>query len=270
MTTEAEPPEDQKQQSLVDHLTELRDRVQWMLLAWLLALLVMMPFARQIYTVLAQPLIDKLPVGTSMIATDPAAPFFVPFKFVMVLSLFVMMPVWLYHIWAFVAPGLYSKERGLAKPLVVSSSLLFYVGLAFAYYVAFPLIFGFLTSAAPEGVTVMTDISSYLAFVLKLFFAFGVAFEVPVATVLLIISGVMTREELATKRPYVIVVAFVAGMLLTPPDVVSQILLAVPMWFLFEVGLVMSGVLGRRLAAESPVEPDIESEIDPEERQDSD
>ncbi|MCG2633577.1 MAG: twin-arginine translocase subunit TatC [Gammaproteobacteria bacterium] len=258
MSSEAESREEFKQQTLVDHLTELRNRLQWMLLAWLLVLLAAIPFARQLYALLAQPLIDKLPEGTSMIATDPAAPFFVPFKFAMVVSLFVVMPVWLYHAWAFVAPGLYRNERGVVQPLVISSSLLFYVGLAFAYYVAFPLIFGFLTAAAPEGVTVMTDITSYLGFVLKLFFAFGVAFEVPVATVLLVMSGAMTRAELAAKRPYVIVVAFVVGMLLTPPDVVSQILLAVPMWILFEAGLVMSGVMRRRMA-----EPEIGGGADP-------
>jgi len=240
--------EDERQLSLVEHLVELRNRIQWMLLAWLLMLLVMLPFARQLYTLLAQPLIDKLPAGVSMIATDPAAPFFVPFKFAMVLALFVVMPVWLYHIWGFIAPGLYGKERAFALPLVFSSSVLFYVGLLFAYYAVFPLVFGFLAGAAPEGVAMMTDISSYLSFVLKLFFAFGVAFEVPVATVLLIMSGAISRADLAAKRPYVVVGAFVMGMLMTPPDVISQIMLAVPMWLLFEFGLVMSGVMRRRVA----------------------
>ena len=175
-----------------------------------------------------------------MIATEVASPFLAPFKFALVLSIFLAMPFMLFHAWGFIAPGLYQRERRIVMPLLISSSLLFYSGLAFAYWVVFPLVFAFFTSVAPEGVTVMTDISNYLNFVLKLFFAFGLAFEIPVATVLLVWAGVTTREALREKRPYVIVGVFVVGMLLTPPDVISQTLLAIPMWLLFELGVIFS------------------------------
>ena len=181
-----------------------------------------------------------LPEGTNMIATEVASPFLTPFKLSLVLSFFVAMPYILHQIWSFIAPGLYINEKRVAAPLLISSVVLFYTGISFAFYIVFPLVFGFFTSVAPEGVTVMTDINRYLDFVLKLFFAFGLAFEIPIATVLLIWTGATTPKSLATKRPYVIVGCFVIGMLLTPPDVISQILLALPMWLLFEIGLLVS------------------------------
>jgi sec-independent protein translocase protein TatC len=231
------PPQDQ---TLVSHLVELRDRLLHAVLAVLIIFLGLFAFANDLYTFLAEPLLRHMPEGTSMIATEVASPFLTPFKLTLVLSVFAAMPVILYQLWAFVAPGLYQNEKRLVMPLLVTSTFLFYLGMAFAYYVVFPLVFGFLTNIAPEGVAVMTDISRYLDFVLKLFFAFGIAFEVPIATILVIWAGITTAESLASKRPYIIVVAFVVGMLLTPPDVISQTLLALPMWLLFELGLVMS------------------------------
>ena len=178
-----------------------------------------------------------------MIATDVASPFLTPFKLTFMVSLFLAMPYVLFQLWRFVAPALYEQERKLAMPLLFSSVLLFYLGIAFAYYVVFPLVFGFFTTAGPEGVTIMTDISRYLDFVLKLFFAFGLAFEIPIATVILVATGVTDTRSLAEKRPYLIVGCFVIGMLLTPPDVISQTLLAVPMWLLFEVGVLFSRMI---------------------------
>ena len=185
---------------------------------------------------------------SSMIAIDVLSPFLTPLKFTLILAAFLTMPWTLYQVWAFVAPGLYQQEKRLALPIVFSSTLLFYCGMAFAYFVIMPLFFAFLTGTAPEGVAVMTDINHYLNFVLTLFFAFGVAFEVPVATVLLVLAGVLTPDALVAKRPYIIVGAFVIGMLLTPPDVISQTLLAVPMWLLFELGVFVSRLLLRRKA----------------------
>lgn len=225
---------------LIAHLVELRTRLLRILAGVAVAFLVLLPFANPLYSLLARPLIERLPQGSTMIATEVAAPFLVPFKFTLVLALFAAMPFVLHQIWGFVAPGLYKRERRLALPLLVSSIVLFYGGMVFAYFAVFPLVFGFLVSAAPEGVAVMTDIGKYLGFVLKLFFAFGVAFEVPVATILLVWAGITTPQALAAKRPYVIVGAFVVGMLLTPPDMLSQTLLAVPMWLLFELGIVLA------------------------------
>ena len=185
-------------------------------------------------------MMEQLPQGTSMIATEPHAPFFVPFKFAFAVAFAISIPFILYQMWAFVAPGLYKHEKRLVIPLMLSSTTLFYLGIAFSYYVVFPLIFKFFTASAPEGVAVMTDINSYLGFVLKLFFAFGVAFEVPIATILLVKMGVTTPESLAQKRPYIIITAFVVGMLLTPPDIFSQTMLAIPVWILFEAGLFAS------------------------------
>jgi len=175
-----------------------------------------------------------------MIATEVASPFLTPFKLTLVLAIFISIPFILHQLWSFIAPGLYGNEKRIAMPLLVSSVLLFYGGIAFAFYVVFPLVFGFFTSAAPEGVTVMTDINRYLDFVLKLFFAFGIAFEIPIATVLLVWTGATTIENLRRKRPYVIVGCFIVGMLLTPPDVISQMLLAIPMWILFEAGILFA------------------------------
>ena len=226
--------------SLISHLLELRDRL---LRSVLVLVVIFIPFAfiaNELYEFLAKPLMEQLPEGTSMIATEPHAPFFVPFKFAFAVSFAVAIPYLLYQMWAFVAPGLYRHEKRMVFPLLVSSSVLFYLGIAFSYFVVFPLIFKFFANSAPEGVAVMTDISSYLGFVLKLFFAFGIAFEVPIATILLVKMGVTTPDALAQKRPYIIIGAFILGMLLTPPDIFSQTMLAIPVWVLFEVGLFAS------------------------------
>jgi len=224
----------------VQHLIELRDRLLRVVLAVVVIFLALFAFANDLYTFLAEPLLRHMPEGTSMIATEVASPFLTPFKLTLVLSVFVAVPFILYQAWGFIAPGLYKREQRLVFPLLFSSTLLFYAGMAFAYFVVFPLVFGFLLGVVPEGVAVMTDISRYLDFVLKMFFAFGLAFEVPIATILVVWSGMATAEDLAKKRPYIVVGAFVFGMLLTPPDVISQTLLAVPMWILFELGLIFS------------------------------
>ncbi len=224
-------------QPLISHLLELRNRLLYSVLAVLIIFAGLFSFANDIYTFVSEPLRALLPEGTSMIATDVASPFLTPFKLTGVLSVFIAIPFLLYQAWSFIAPGMYKHEKRIAIPLLISSVLLFYAGIAFAYFIVFPLIFGFFTSIAPDGVSIMTDISSYLAFILKMFFAFGLAFEIPIATVLLIWTGVTSSEKLALKRPYVIVGCFVFGMLLTPPDLISQSLLAIPVWLLFEVGV---------------------------------
>lgn len=234
----AEDPREDREQPLIAHLLELRDRLIKIIVAVMVIFLCLFYFSNDIYRFVSAPLVALLPDNSSMIATDVASPFFAPFKLTLVVSLLVAMPMVLYQVWAFVAPGLYSREKRLVLPLFVSSVLLFYLGIAFAYYVVFPIIFGFFTSSAPENVTVMTDISSYLSFALTLFFAFGATFEIPVAVVILCWMGIIRPAALADKRPYVVVGCFVAGMFLTPPDVLSQSLLAIPMWLLFEVGLV--------------------------------
>jgi sec-independent protein translocase protein TatC len=219
--------------------------------------LIAAPFANDLYEYLAAPLMEALPEGNSMISTEPHGPFFVPFKFAFALAAAVAMPYLLYQLWAFVAPGLYRHEKRLAIPLLVSSSVLFYLGILFAYYAVFPLIFAFFTSTAPEGVLVMTDINAYLSFVLKLFFAFGLAFEVPVATVLMVKVGMTTPDSLASKRPYIIVGAFLVGMVLTPPDIFSQTMLAVPVWLLFEVGLYCSRLIKSKETQEAESAQDL-------------
>lgn len=234
------------QDTFISHLIELRDRLLRAILAVLALFLGLAFYANPIYSYLAGPLMKHLPAGSQMIAIEVASPFLTPFKLVLVVSVFVSIPYLLYQAWAFVAPGLYRHERRMILPLLVASTLLFYSGCAFAYYVVLPLIFGFMTTAAPEGVAVMTDITQYLDFILTMFFAFGLCFEVPIATILLIWSGVISREAMAEKRPYVIVLAFVIGAVLTPPDVVSQTLLAVPIWLLFELGLLFSRLFGSR------------------------
>lgn len=231
---------DDKQDSLVSHLVELRDRLIKVVVGVVVVVLALFPFANQLYSFMAEPLLKHLPAQSTMVAIDVASPFLTPFKLVMLAAVVVTIPWILYQVWAFVAPGLYKHERKWVLPLLASSSILFYIGMVFAYYVVFPLVFGFFTSTTPEGVSVMTDISRYLDFVTKMFIAFGAAFEVPVLTFVLIVTGVTTAEALASARSYVIVGAFVVGMLLTPPDVISQVLLAVPVWLLFELGLVMS------------------------------
>ncbi|KKA44865.1 MULTISPECIES: twin-arginine translocase subunit TatC [Salinivibrio] len=238
-------------QPLISHLMELRNRLLRAIIAILVVFACLVYFANDIYSLIAQPLIDKLPEGASMIATDVASPFFTPIKLTLVISVFVAIPVVLYQIWAFVAPGLYKHEQRLVMPLLVSSSLLFYAGVAFAYWVVLPLVFGFFTSIAPEGVQVATDIASYLDFILALFLAFGIAFEIPIAIILLVWTGATTAQSLTRKRPYVVVAAFVVGMMLTPPDMISQTLLAIPMCLLFELGVVLSRFYVPREKSES-------------------
>jgi len=253
------PPEEGKEQPFVSHLIELRDRLLRVVLAVTVIFLGLTPFANWLFTQLAGPLMAHLPEGSSMVAIDVASPFFTPFKLALVLSIFGAMPYILYQLWAFVAPGLYLHERKRVIPLLVSSTALFYIGAAFAYFAVFPLVFGFLTHTAPQGVEVMTDISRYLDFVLTLFFAFGIAFEIPVAVVLLVWTGVVEPQSLRGKRAYVIVGAFVIGMMLTPPDIISQTLLALPMWLLFEVGV----FLGERFAPKKEQDSSGHEEYEP-------
>jgi sec-independent protein translocase protein TatC len=226
--------------TLFEHLLELRTRLLRIVLSVIIIFCSLIYFAQDIYQYLAQPLLATMPTGSQMIATDVASPFFAPFKLTLVLSFFLAMPFILYQIWGFVAPGLYRKEKRLIAPLMFGSTFLFYAGIAFAYFVVFPVVFAFFSSVAPEGVTIATDISSYLDFVLKLFFAFGTAFEIPVVIVLLCWTGVTTPNSLRNKRPYVVVGAFVIGMLLTPPDIISQTMLALPMLLLFEIGIIVA------------------------------
>ena len=225
--------------TLVEHLTELRTRLLRVVLSIAVVFLGCFPFADKLYTLLALPLIERLPEGSTMIATEVASPFLTPFKLAFIAAIALTIPVALHQTWGFIAPGLYLKERRLAFPLLVSSTVLFFIGMAFAYYLVFPLMFQFFIGSAPEGITVATDIGRYLDFCIKLFFAFGIAFEVPVATFLIVSAGITTVENLRKKRAYVLLAAFVMGMLLTPPDMISQTLLALPMWVLFELGLVM-------------------------------
>ena len=228
---------DDQPQSLIAHLTELRNRLLRSILVVFLVFCGLFYFANDIYAYISKPLRDLLPGEVSMIATEVASPFLTPFKLTVVVAVFISIPYLLYQLWSFVAPGMYKREKRLAIPLLASSVLLFYAGAAFAYYVVFPLVFGFFTSVGPTEITIMTDINRYLDFVLKLFFAFGLAFEIPIAAVILIRAGVTTADDLAAKRTYIIVGCFVLGMLLTPPDVISQSLLAIPMWVLFEIGV---------------------------------
>ncbi|MES9922504.1 MAG: twin-arginine translocase subunit TatC [Candidatus Thiodiazotropha endolucinida] len=240
MSVQNTPDTTTKEQPLVSHLIELRDRVLRMVLVVLAVFLVLFPFANDLYSAIAGPMRAALPEGSTMISTKPIDPFLIPFKLSLQLAIFIAVPFILYQFWAFVAPGLYRHEKKLVMPLLVSSTLLFYLGMAFAYFVVFPLVFTFLAGTAPDGVEVATDMGSYLDFVMTLFFAFGVAFEVPIATIILVWMGITTPEKLRHKRPFVIVGAFVVGMFLTPPDVISQTLLALPMWVLFELGLIFS------------------------------
>lgn len=230
------------QQPIVAHLLELRSRLLKSLAALAVAFLVLVGFANDLYTFFSLPIQQLLPENTSMIATDVASPFFAPFKLTIFLALFAAMPFILYQLWAFIAPGLYAKEKKLAVPVFFSSVVLFYLGCVFAYFVVFPLVFGFFTSIAPEGIAVTPDINSYLNFILKLFFAFGLAFEIPVATYIAVSAGVVTTDKLKEMRPYVIIGCFVFGMLLTPPDIISQTLLALPTWLLFELGLLLATI----------------------------
>ena len=236
---------EQKSEPFVSHLIELRNRLLWAVGSVLVIFICLVPFANELYEWFAKPLISNLPQGGTMISTEPHGPFFIPFKFAFATAFAVAIPFVLYQVWAFVAPGLYKNEKSIVLPLVVSSTLLFYFGILFAYYVVFPIIFKFFIGMAPDGVAVMTDISAYMSFALNLFFAFGIAFEVPVATVLLARMGVVSTTNMAKQRPYIILGAFVIGMLMTPPDIFSQIMLAVPVCLLFEVGLFFARKLER-------------------------
>lgn len=248
----------------ISHLIELRNRLLRVVLCVLVVFLGLASYANEIYSILAGPLMKHMPKDSTMIAIDVASPFFTPFKLALVVAVFISIPFILYQFWAFVAPGLYKRERRMILPLLIASTLLFYMGVAFAYFVVFPLVFGFLTAAAPEGVAVMTDIAKYLDFVLAMFFAFGVCFEVPIFTIVLVWTGLVTPADLADKRPYVIVGAFIIGAVLTPPDAVSQTLLAVPMWMLFELGLLCSRLFARKPDSgyKTPDDAEMEARLD--------
>lgn len=227
--------------SFIAHLVELRTRVLRSFIALLVVFVCLFPWASDLYGLLAQPLLAKLPKGGQMIATDVTTPFFVPLKVALMAAFLIALPFILYQVWRFVAPGLYAHEKRMVAPLIMASTILFFCGMAFAYFVVFPVVFGFITASAPHGVAVMTDIDKYLSFVLGMFVAFGVTFQVPVAVVLLVRMEVVTTTKLRQIRPYIIVGAFVAGAIFTPPDVVSQFMLAMPLWLLYEAGIVVAG-----------------------------
>ncbi len=231
--------EDLSEGTLLSHLVELRSRLLKIAAAVVIIFIALLPFSRKIFSLVSEPLREVLP-GNAMIATQVASPLLTPFKLTFFVAFFIAMPVVLYQVWSFVAPGLYKKERRFAVPLLASSIILFYMGIAFAYFVVFPLMFGFFTAVAPEGVEVQTDIAQFLDFITTIVFAFGLAFEVPVATVLIVWTGLTTPDKLGKARPYVFLGAFVMGMFLTPPDIISQTLLAVPVYLLYELGIVMS------------------------------
>jgi len=243
------------QDTFISHLVELRDRLLRAILAVLVVFLCLFPWARELYAVLAKPLLAALPVGGQMIATDVVGVFLVPVKVALLVAFVIALPYVLYQAWGFVAPGLYSHEKRLVLPLVVASSLLFLVGMSFAYFLVFPMVFKFMASIAPEGVAWMTDIDKYLSFVLTTFIAFGMTFQVPVVVIVLVRAGVITIEKLKEFRPYVIVGAFVVGAIFTPPDMISQIMLAVPLCLLYEVGLILA-----RFMAKAPAGPDAAAE----------
>lgn len=251
-TTMPEIPEEDQELSFLQHLVELRSRLLKACLSVFVVLIALLPFSRHLYETLASPLMARLPEGSSMIAIDVASPFLTPFKLTLLIAIMISIPVVMYQLWAFVAPALFKHEKRLARPLLVSSVFLFYAGCAFAYFVVFPLVFAFLTRVAPEGVAVMTDISKYLDFVMTLFLAFGITFEVPIATIILVATGITTADKLASYRPYIVVGAFALGMVLTPPDVISQTLLALPMWLLFEIGIIFARILIKPKESEAP------------------
>ena len=258
------PDEGQQDQpeSFISHLIELRDRLLRSVIVVLIVFIPAAIFSGKLFTLLAEPMLSALAGDSTMISTEVAGPFLVPLKFAFALSIAVAIPYLLFQIWSFIAPGLYDREKRLAFPLLLSSTVLFYCGIAFAYFVVFPIMFSFFPSVAPIGIEVTPDINHYLGFVLKLFFAFGIAFEMPIATILLIKAGITTREKLAKKRQYVVLGAFVLGMLLTPPDIFSQTMLAIPMWLLFELGLVMSAFVGGP-AKKDDAEPDDDNDPEP-------
>jgi sec-independent protein translocase protein TatC len=238
--------EDEKELTLIDHLIELRDRILKSVIAIVVLFLALFAFSNEIYTYVAEPLISALPEGSSMIAIDPTSPFFAPFKLTFYVAFLLAAPYILYQVWSFIAPGLYKNEKAIAIPLFISSVLLFYAGVAFARFILFNLVFAFFISVAPEGIQVAPNISSFLSFALTIFFAFGVAFEIPIAVFLCIWTGLADSDSLAEKRPYVVVGCFVAGMLLTPPDPFTQSMLALPMWALFELGIIAGRMVKKR------------------------
>lgn len=250
MSEETKPKDDDEEleeTTLLSHLIELRSRLLKIAAAVVIVFVVLLPWSRDIFALVSAPLREVLP-GNAMIATAVASPLLTPFKLTFFVALFIAMPIVLYQVWAFVAPGLYKKEKNFAVPLLASSIALFYLGIAFAYYVVFPLIFGFFTAVAPDGVEVQTDISLFLDFITTIVFAFGLAFEVPIATVLVVWTGLTTPEKLGKARAYVFLGAFVVGMLLTPPDIISQTLLAVPVYLLYELGILMAKLFARKEA----------------------
>ena len=251
--------------SFVSHLIEMRDRLLRAVLAVVIIFIALFPWAQDIYALLAQPMLAALPKGGQMIATEVTTPFFVPIKVTMMAAFLLAMPWVFYQAWAFVAPGLYQHERRIGVPLVIASVILFLLGMSFAYFLVFPIVFGFIVGVAPEGVAVMTDIGKYLDFVMTLFMAFGITFEVPVAVVLLVKMGMVSVEKLREIRPYVIVGAFVIGAIFTPPDVISQFMLAVPMWFLYELGILVAAMITKPKPKEgADYSPMSESEMDDE------
>ncbi len=238
--------------SLTSHLLELRSRLLTIVSAVLICAIILSPFANYFYNLLALPLTNVLPQGSSMIAVDVASPFFAPFKLILLLSIIITFPISIYNFWAFISPGLYKNEKNFIAPILISSTLLFYLGILFAYFIVFPLIFSFFTSIAPQGIEIATDINSFLNFAIKIFFAFGLAFEVPIITFLAVMLNISTVDSLSKKRPYIIVFAFILGMILTPPDVISQVLLAVPIWMLFEFGLLLAKLIKKNKGKSKP------------------
>ena len=257
--TSAEP-EQEKELTLIDHLIELRDRILRSVIAVLIIFLALFYFANDIYTYVATPLIDALPEGSTMIAIDPTSPFFAPFKLTFYVAFLLAAPYVLYQLWSFIAPGLYKNEKSVAIPLFISSVLLFYSGIAFARYLLFGFVFSFFISVAPEGISVAPDISSFLNFALSIFLGFGIAFEVPIAVFIFIWSGMVEPDDLASKRPYVIVGCFIVGMFMTPADPISQSVLAIPMWLLFEAGIIAGRIIKKKKAKEELEEESKETE----------
>ena len=255
--------EDPKEQPLISHLIELRDRLLRCLLVVLVLFLCIFPFGNQLYIIISQPLLDVLPEGSNMIATSPTSPFMIPFKTSIYAALFLGVPFILHQAWAFISPGLYRNEIRVTLPILVSSVILFYAGIAFAYFLVFNFVFAFFVNSAPETVAVMTDITQYLDFVLSLFLVFGLVFEIPIATLLLIFSGVTTPKKLAAKRPYIIIGCFVAGMFLTPQDPLSQSFVAIPMWMLFELGVIAGKILHKPEEGEDAEDSEKDSAADP-------
>ena len=245
MSEPTQQPEHDAEQPLISHLVELRNRLLKVVLTILVIFLGLFYFANDMYLILVEPLSAILPENGSMIATGVASPFLVPFKLTIVLAIFLAVPFILHQCWGFIAPGLYQHEKKFAIPLLLSSITLFYAGIAFAYYVVLPLAFSFFTSVGPNGVSLMPDISNILNFILKIFFAFGIAFEIPIATFLLVMMGLTSVKSLTRKRPYIFLGCFVVGMLVTPPDVISQTILAVPMWLLFEIGVLFARLVDK-------------------------